>query len=669
MVAKNSDLPTLLYVDDEEENLVNFKFLFRKEFVVYTALSAAAAYKILAENDIQVIIADQRMPGETGVQFLSKTAQLYPDSARMILTGYSDINAVIEAINNGKIYHYFQKPFNEDEVKLVVRNVIETLDLEAANICLLDELNLANAKLIDESRHLEALVQDRTQSLAMEVEERKRFAEELQVAKEAADKAKYMAEAASMAKTTFLANMSHELRTPLNAILGFTYLMTQDENTSFQQQSYLGTINRSGKYLLHVINDVLDMSKIEAGHEALENESFDLDILLNEMSEMFTIRANQKGLEFRLEVDNGELLYFKGDQGKIRQILINLLANAIKFTHEGCVSLHAHTQMLPSDPERLQLVLEVKDSGPGIGPEQQEIIFAPFSQLDNNHQSLKGTGLGLAITKSLVLLMGGGISVNSRPGQGAVFQVRLPVVAAKADDVKRLRSQFPRVTGLQPEQPPWRLLVVEDNSENSLLLSTLLTQVGFQVRVGCNGIEGVALFKEWAPNLILMDMHMPLMNGFEAMRLIRGLPGGEEVKILAITASAFQEQKRSIFAAGCDDVVVKPYEPQALFELIAAQIPVKYIHSDPNEWQPQGAQKPLLELNSLRRLPSDILQSLRRATIYLDITLLKELVLEIAPLDPELSNVLLCFAEECDFTLLDEALSQLNVKLDEPEPP
>ncbi|MDD5755407.1 MAG: ATP-binding protein, partial [Methylococcales bacterium] len=363
--------------------------------------------------------------------------------------------------------------------------------------------------------------------------------------------AKAKAEAANRAKSIFLSNMSHELRTPLNAILGFSELMSLDNEVSIKQKENLAIINRSGAHLLNMINDVLDISKIEAGRLELDIQAFDLIGLLNDIGVMINIRAVKKQLRFALDIAPDTAQFIRTDSGKLRQVLINLLGNAIKFTEKGSVILRARIKALV-------LTLEVIDSGMGIPANKLHELFKPFVQLVQNNADVQGTGLGLVISKSLVELMGGTISVNSEFGIGSTFKIDLPVKLATATDVIA-GENIKVVKHLAPNQPVWRLLVVDDNADNRLLLATMLADMGFQIREAENGQEVIKVFEDWKPHLIWMDMRMPVMNGYEATMKIRQLAGGDKVKIIALTASAFKEQHSNIIKAGCDAVLHKPF--------------------------------------------------------------------------------------------------------------
>jgi signal transduction histidine kinase/DNA-binding NarL/FixJ family response regulator len=391
--------------------------------------------------------------------------------------------------------------------------------------------------------------------------------------------AKEAAEDANKAKSTFLANMSHELRTPLNSILGFSELIARDQETSEKQHEKLNVIKRSGQHLLSLINDVLDMSKIEAGHTQLEPETVNLSLLLDSIAEMMKLRADSKGIGFDLILDSNLPQHVSLDAGKLRQILINLLGNAVKFTGVGSVTLRANAENLPDN--KCNLHFEVEDTGVGIPADRIETIFDPFVQAGHSPSKQQGTGLGLAISHQFIQLMGGEITMESTLDKGSSFRFEIPVDAADTSGIESSTIQIQQqVAGLAENEPDWRILVVEDVADNRLLLRYQLESVGFTVCEAMNGEEAIQQFKDWQPHLIWMDVRMPLMDGYEATRRIRALPGGKEVKILALTASAFKEQDEHIMAAGCDGVLHKPFNEPALFMAMAEQLGVNYVYED-----------------------------------------------------------------------------------------
>lgn len=395
----------------------------------------------------------------------------------------------------------------------------------------------------------------------------------LRVAKEAA-------EAANRAKSAFLANMSHELRTPLNAILGFTQLMERDDGLTSRQGESLEIINRSGEHLLNLINDVLEMSKIEAGRITLNPECFDLHRLLQTLQEMFQIRAEAKRLSLQFEVTVPQ--YVITDEGKLRQVLINLLSNAVKFTDKGGVTLRSRG--VKGHLLHPWIYFEVEDTGTGIAPEEIEGLFQPFVQTVSGTQAREGTGLGLTISRQFVQLMGGDICLSSTVGQGSIFRFEVPITLVEQPEAAQPVTKG-RVLKLAADQPGWRILVVDDRPENRKLIEQLLQTVGFETMIATDGQEAIAAWLDWHPHLILMDMRMPVMDGYQATRRIRTLEKlqsdlRQQTAIVALTASAFEEQRGNILAAGCNDLVRKPFREEVLFDKIAEHLGMQYVYED-----------------------------------------------------------------------------------------
>ncbi|MES9958149.1 MAG: YfiR/HmsC family protein [Sedimenticola sp.] len=469
--------------------------------------------------------------------------------------------------------------------------------------------------------------------------------------------AKETAESANRAKSIFLANMSHELRTPLNAVLGFSELMGRDRTMGPQHKSNLEIINRSGQHLLQLINDVLDMSKIEAGKTQLEPEDIDLGQLIRDVTDMMQSRAEKKGLQLLLDQNSDFPRFVRADGSKIRQVLINLLSNAIKFTDEGGITLRLEAKN--GHQKWITLRGEVQDTGIGIPPDAIQSIFLPFEQLAISSDQ-RGTGLGLAITRQFVELMGGEISAASKPGKGTTFYFS---IKTESGDPKQILLpagiKKRRVIGLQHPSREWRILISEDQLENQLLLQQLLEQAGFKVRVAENGEKAIQLFQEWLPHFIWMDRRMPGMDGLTATRRIRQLPGGKDVIIAALTASVFKEQKIEVMDAGANDFVRKPYRPEEIFDCMARHLGVEFIY---DEVAPTGESvEPETDLTitaeMMAALPADLRKELSLATSLLDIEKTREVLDHIAKSDTQLAAALEQRVDDLDFTAIQKLMA------------
>ena len=411
-------------------------------------------------------------------------------------------------------------------------------------------------------------------------------AQELQLAKQVAEESREAADKANHAKSAFLANMSHELRTPLNAILGFAQVLEREDALTPPQRQKLSIINRSGEHLLSLINDVLDMSKVESGRTELSLSSFDLYDLLDMLEDMLRPKAQSKGLKFIFERSEQLPRYLYSDERKLRQVLLNLLSNAIKFTSVGSVTLSAvlAESYLDSsaiaDPKKTPLsriTFAVTDTGAGLQPDELDQVFQPFVQTEAGRKSQEGTGLGLPISQKFVALMGGELAVTSEAGEGSTFC--FDIVAEVTDGVNSAaRSPAQKVVGLAPGQPTYRILIVDDHRLNRLLLREVLAPVGFEVKEAENGEAAIALWQTWQPDLIWMDMHMPVLDGYEATRKIKAQPSGQAMPIIALTASTLEEEQSFVTAAGCDDFMRKPFEVEQIFTKMKAFLNVDYVY-------------------------------------------------------------------------------------------
>lgn len=473
----------------------------------------------------------------------------------------------------------------------------------------------------------------------------------LEFSQAALEQAAERAAIANRAKSQFLAKMSHELRTPLNAILGFTQVMNRSSSTPTEFQEHLGIISRSGEHLLALINDVLEMSKIEAGQLVLTERHFNLHRLLRSLQEMFALKATHKGLTLSFEEDPSVPRYACGDEAKLRQILINLIGNAIKFTTQGSVVVRvsaADTQTTkqgctcysstPPPCHVLSLSFVVKDTGCGIDPRHWESVFEAFIQTDQGRHA-EGTGLGLSISRQFARLMGGDITVQSTVNQGSTFTCQVMLNQPELLDLPEPETA-PTVIGLEPGQPTYRILVVEDLPENRQLLVTLLEPIGFEVRTAENGVEALSQWYAWQPHLIFMDIQMPMIDGYEATRRIReeeGVGRSDDspmlplshppTKIIALTAYAFESDSIACLQAGCDDYIAKPFTETALFEAIARHLDVRYRYAE----APQKSAMPPKPLTTqdLQIMLPEWIEQVHEAALDLNDTKIRQLIAQI----------------------------------------
>lgn len=554
------------------------------------------ALERLAAGGLDLVLLDLSLPDSRGLDTIQRVRSAAPKVPIVVLTGLTDPGVVLRAVQAGAQDYLIKRELSAELLGRVIHYAVERMQVEE--------------ELRHHRQYLEEVVEERTQQYRRAMES---------------------AEAANRAKSTFLANMSHELRTPLNAILGFAQLMQRDPGLTDQQRQQLGTIDRSGQHLLALINDVLDISRIEAGKLRLDPQVFDPREVLASITEMVGMRAEKKGLKLEVSVAGVVPSQVRADVGKLRQVLLNLLGNAVKYTERGWIGLRVDAL---KSAVGVRVNFAVSDTGYGISAQDQERIFDAFVQTDRGARLGDGTGLGLTISNQYVQLMGGRLEVQSTPGKGSEFRFSIEMEEDLEGRVDAGREPR-RVVALAPDQPPVRVLVAEDDDDSRMLLRCLLESVGFDVRAVSDGRQAVAELDAWRPAFVWMDMRMPEMDGYEATARIKAARAGRDTVVVALTASAFDEEREKVIAAGCDDFVRKPLDAAELFAVMQRHLGLRYVYADDKAEEPPAVG---LGIEDLRGLPEELTAELGKVALELDSEAALNVIRQIETTHPEIAG-------------------------------
>jgi signal transduction histidine kinase len=569
---------TILIVDDNSTNLeVLSETLTRSGFQVSVAMDGKSAIEQVKYYPPALILLDIMMPGIDGFETCHR---LKHDSASqhipvIFMTALSDTDNKVRGFSLGAV-DYITKPFQREEV-------------------------LARVQVQLKLQNLAQTLEDQNQLLRHEIQQREHAEASLIAAKEAADKA-------NQAKSEFLANMSHEVRTPLNGILGYAQILQTSKNLNEKDRKGLNIIHQCGTHLLTLINDVLDLSKIEARKMELYSTSFHFPSFLQGVAEIFSIRAEQKKLSFICQFDPDLPHGVYVDEKRLRQVLINLLGNALKFTTHGAVIFNVKIieKSLKSDldPARtFKIRFQIEDTGVGISPEYLEKIFMPFEQVGDLNNQAQGTGLGLAISQKILALMESRIQVTSHGGEGSVFWFDLEFPEVLDWNQSARISQRGTIIGVEGRKR--KILVVDDRWENRSVALHLLQPLGFEIQEAMNGQEGLDKAAEYRPDLILADLVMPVMDGFEFIRRLRKDADLQDTCIIASSASVFEAEQCASIAAGANEFLPKPISADGLLEMIRSLLDLKWVYEADGEMENPKVQNTFSEISGNLSQSSD----------------------------------------------------------------
>ncbi|NJK65452.1 MAG: response regulator [Microcoleus sp. SU_5_3] len=634
--------------------------------------------------------------------------------------------------NNDQLYF----PDNFPIVRALQGEFVKVSDVEIIQYGLIINLEVSATPIVDNSGNITyaiAVIQDISQRKELEnflANYQRTLEAEIVERTEQLQQAALAAETANRAKSTFLANMSHELRTPLNAILGFTQIMEPSPNLTTEDRENIRIIYRSGEHLLTLINQALDLAKIEAGRMISLPNNFDLYRLLDDLQNMFQLRLKERDLQLLFWRSEDVPQYVRTDEVKLRQVLINLLGNAIKFTQIGGVSLrvrrqtqarkqtekqqifsvnetqtnadgdseNASSEPTPSSQsssanltakadlnkqDSCWLEFEIEDTGVGISPSELGNLFQAFVQTESGQKAQQGTGLGLTICRQFIQLMGGEITVESQVDRGTIFKFEIEIITVDATAIPAAKINC-EVIGLEPNQPSYRILIVDDREDNRQLLVKMLSPLGFTVQEASNGKEAVEIWENWQPHLILMDLRMPVMDGYEATVEIRARiqqreeeqPENEEInistppfpipKIIALTASTMEDRRSFALLVGCDDFLRKPFRKTEILDTLNKHLEVNYIYSsftgsdstdDRNNVSENASNVTLV---SITQLPAEWIGNMKQAIRSADFELIATTIEEISHNFPEFSQTLQNHLDNFDYQKILNLITEAN---------
>ena len=652
-LAKAPAITLALLVDENNVIIETTRLQFREEKVseIVEEWVASVVQTVRQTQSRQVILNDNRknlwafypvglvnsageiLPSEVGVLLLKYDLnilkqQAFADAIRQSLT-YNTILSCLCLFLWFFFSRFVVSPLRQltDTAAIIGRGQLDTrIHIRSPNE--IGVLAVSFNQMVEQLQDSLIALEKNNEILEQRVQER---TQELEIAKE-------KAEAANQAKSAFIANMSHELRSPLNAILGFTQIMTRSQTLSKEHLENISIISRSGEHLLTLINNVLDLSKIEAGRITLNQKNFDLHRLLNDIEDMLYLKAQEKGLQLLVEHTNDIPQYICTDEVKLRQVLINIISNAIKFTSQGGVSLRIAQKSSPSNPT--QIIFEVEDTGAGIAAEELDKLFEAFSQTETGKQAQEGTGLGLPISRKFVQLMGGDIHVRSRLNKGTIFTFEIKATIVTEGEVVETQIPQRHVIALEPNQPKYRILVVDDKPLNRQLLIKFLSPLGFELQEAVNGQQAIEIWNDWQPHLIWMDMRMPVMDGYEATKQIKATAKGKATTIIALTASVLEEEKVVVLSAGCDDFMRKPFRETDLLNKMAEYLGVCYVYEE-SEIKPKQKEETLESIEKkVKVLSEELKKQLKDALLTGNLAGIAHTIAQINQLDNSLAEAI-----------------------------